>query len=74
MEETLSSRQEMEEILKNGTSTKSLKPSRTEATINHGTFQNQANLPTCKFGKPIPDGGKSLSMKDNSSPTSKAKR
>jgi hypothetical protein len=74
MEETLSSRQETEEILKNGTSTKNLEPSRAEATTNHGTFQVQVNLPTCKFGKPTLDGGNSSSMKDNSSPISKTER
>jgi hypothetical protein len=66
-EETLSSRLEMVEEPKNGTSINNLEPSDQETTTTLGIFKTQEEPITCKSGAPTQDGGKSSSTLEETS-------
>jgi len=72
--ETLLSRYQMEETLKSGTSINNHSPSEQSITTNHGTLRTPEIPTTCKYGAPTPTGGKSSSMKVNTSSTGRTEK
>jgi hypothetical protein len=62
--ETWSSRLQMEEKLKFGTSTNSQRLSELETTTSHGTSNQLVEQRTCKSGAPTLDGSKSSNFKE----------
>jgi hypothetical protein len=69
LEETWSSRQEMEEELNNGTSINNPIPLNPDPITNLGIFKAKEDPLTCKFGAPTQDGGKSSNTVEETSTT-----
>lgn len=71
LEETWSSRDQMEEKLRFGTSTKNPRPWRTSPTTNPLISKAQERKTTCKSGAPTADGGNSSNLMESTSRTSR---